>query len=211
VVLVKDSCKRFFSLHGVSVYMPGYSFDYECNRKNIAFKSLTHCFIISGLFIFISRKWDGKEMNELKQKLHELCYQYINDRSQALKKEMDDIQDSANNETKSTAGDKYETGREMMQQEIDMKNRQLLEVLKLRSVLDRIDPSLKTEKVVAGSIVDTNNGNYYIAASCGQFNVAGMRYYTISAESPIGLQLMGKKVGDSFEFNGRQYDIKQLN
>jgi transcription elongation GreA/GreB family factor len=149
-------------------------------------------------------------MFSARQQLYNLCQRYIADRTATLKKAISDIQDAANNETKSTAGDKYETGREMMQQEINMKTAQLNEVQKLRSVLDRLDPTIENDIIIPGSVVYTNNGNYYIAVSAGKLSLEGISYYVISAESPIGTLLLGKAKGAQFDFNGQNYLIQDV-
>src|ERR1700743_671687 len=105
---------------------------------------------------------------QLKEQLYLLCGQYIKARIDALKKEIDEIQDAANNETKSTAGDKYETGREMMQQEIGLKKGPLTEMQKLKAALEHTEVSGKISTITAGSIVFTDAGNYYISISAGK-------------------------------------------
>jgi regulator of replication initiation timing len=74
---------------------------------------------------------------------------------------------ASNNDTKSSMGDKYETGREMLQQEINNLQRQLNETLNQQAVLQKItaDPS---EKVQNGALVKTNKGLFYISASLGE-------------------------------------------
>jgi hypothetical protein len=70
-------------------------------------------------------------MTNLKKDLYTLCVNYAKTRIETAKQAIDDAQQSANEETKSSAGDKYETGREMMQQETDRNQAQLNEANKL--------------------------------------------------------------------------------
>lgn len=146
----------------------------------------------------------------IKEVLYTYCRKYIATHKAAIQKTINDAQDAANEDTKSSAGDKYETGREMMQQEINLNTARLNEVNKMSELLDLINPKLEMETVVPGSLVVTNNGSYYIAISIGKTKVEGKEYYIISAASPIGAQLKGLKKGDSFNFNGKKYEIKSV-
>ena len=64
-------------------------------------------------------------MKDLKKKLYDLCIAYVQGRMDEAKLAIDEAQKASNDDTKSSAGDKYETGREMMQQETDRNMAQL--------------------------------------------------------------------------------------
>ena len=107
---------------------------------------------------------------KLKQQLYILCGEYITNREAEIKHAIAEAREAANNETKSSAGDKYETGRETMQQEIDLNITRLNELGKLKLALERIIPEQTSSTVIPGSIVRTSNGNYYIAIGAGKLN-----------------------------------------
>lgn len=119
-------------------------------------------------------------------------------------------QQSANEETKSSAGDKYETGRAMAQLEIEKNTIQLGEAKKLKQVLDQISTDRETAIVALGSVVFTNQGNFFIAISAGQFVIDSKTYFALSPNSPIGLKLIGLQVHDSFSFNKKEYQISNI-
>lgn len=119
-------------------------------------------------------------------------------------------QSSGNEETKSSAGDKYETGRAMAQLEIENNSAQLAEALKLKKVLEQINPDLETKRVQLGSLVLTSLGNYYIAISAGKLLVDGTEYYAISSASPIGVKLMKLRAGESFTFNQKSAVVEKV-
>ncbi len=148
---------------------------------------------------------------KLKQQLYLLCGEYITNREAEIKKVIAEAREAAANETKSSAGDKYETGRETMQQEIDLNITRLNELGKLKQTLERIIPEQTSSSVVPGSIVRTTNGNYYIAIGAGKLKIGDNTYYAISAESPIGEKLAGQKAGYTFEFNNRKVTIDGVN
>jgi transcription elongation GreA/GreB family factor len=119
-------------------------------------------------------------------------------------------QQSANEETKSSAGDKYETGRAMAQLEIEKSMIQLGEAKKLKQVLDQISVERESPIISMGSVVFTNQGNFFIAISAGQFVIDSKTYFAISPNSPIGQKLMGLHAHDSFLFNKKEYQISNI-
>lgn len=149
-------------------------------------------------------------MSSIKEELYNYCLHHIEEQRAAIQQKINDARDAASEDTKSSAGDKYETGREMMQQQVELNMTRLNEVKKLRETMDHIDPLLKNDIVVPGSMVKTNHGNYYIAISIGKTILDGKTYYIISVASPIGSLLKGRKKGDSFSFNAKEYVIKAV-
>ena len=147
---------------------------------------------------------------KLKQQLFNLCIDYINKKAKDIKVLIDEAVEAANDETKSSAGDKYETGMEMMQQEIELNVARLGELTKQKEMLERINPDIVTKVVTQGALVKTNVGFYYIAIAAGQLKVDGTTYYAISGSSPAGELMMGKKEGDKFTLNGKQFIIEQV-
>ena len=149
-------------------------------------------------------------MSALKQELYNQCLDYVEKRMAAAQLAIDEAQKSSNDDTKSSAGDKYETGREMMQQETNRNIAQLTEANKLKIILNKINPDVVNHYACAGSLVITNNGNFYIAVSAGVLKVNNEPYFTISPASPIGLMMNGQKEGDEFKLNDKIYQIKQV-
>ena len=127
-----------------------------------------------------------------------------------LHKSIADIQEAINNETKSSAGDKYETAREMLEQDIDLNIVQVNELSRQKEILDKINPAVKGEVVVPGSLVKTSLGNYFIAISAGSLKLDGDIYYAISALSPIGSKLMGQKPKSKIRFNDKEILIQEI-
>ncbi|KFF00164.1 hypothetical protein IX39_05760 [Chryseobacterium formosense] len=107
---------------------------------------------------------------------------------------------ASNNDTKSSMGDKYETGREMLQQEINNLQGQLNEVLKQQDFLKNIivKPSDKVEK---GAIVKTEKGLFYISVSLGEIIFENQKIICISPESPLAKAMHGKIINESFSLN----------
>jgi len=117
---------------------------------------------------------------------------------------------ASNDDTKSSAGDKYETGRAMMQQEKDRNTTQLNEANKLMVALNHISTKGNSTVAETGSLVITDNGKFYIAISAGILSVNGESYFAVSPASPIGIKLKGLKAGDEFELNGKGYKVVEV-
>lgn len=149
-------------------------------------------------------------MNQLKKQLHDLCAAYVQERMNAAQFAINEAQQATNDDTKSSAGDKYETGREMMQQETNRNLTQLNEANKLNVILNQISTSGHSETVDAGSVVMTNNGKFYLSISAGTLSLNGQSYFAISPGSPIGLKMKGCKAGDEFSLNGKVYKVLEV-
>ena len=146
----------------------------------------------------------------LKEELYNQCFNYVKTRMYAAQQGIDEAQQASKDDTKSSAGDKYETGRAMMQQETDRNMAQLNEANKLKVALNTINPAIAHTNVDIGSVVKTNNGNFYLAISAGTLTVDDENYFAISPASPIGIKMKGLKTGGEFEVNGKVYRIGSI-
>jgi len=146
----------------------------------------------------------------LKEKLYNLCFKFIEDRLLTVHNTMNEIQESLQSETKSSAGDKHETGRAMLQLEREKAGNQLAEIQKTKEQLSKVNVSKVSKIIGLGSVVYTSNSNYFIAISTGQLKVNDELFYAISSNTPIGQLLIGKTVGDEIVFRNQNFKIKKL-
>ena len=146
----------------------------------------------------------------IKSKLFIEANKIVESKINAIQNSLNEAQEGANNETKSSAGDKHETGRAMAQLETEKLTTQLSEALKLEQTLSRLDPEEKHHQARLGSLVITNNGNFYISVSIGKIELDEKVYFAISTISPIGKLLLTKKEKESFSFNGKLYVINNI-
>lgn len=149
-------------------------------------------------------------MNKLKQELYNLCRQYLENSISEIEAAIADRRDAIANETKSSMGDKYETTREMLQQDINMNLERLSKAKSDEAALNLINKEMNSAVVIPGSLVQTNNGHFYISISAGQLSVDRNKYYAVSLASPIGVQLKGKQQGDTFTLNGKHFVIENV-
>ncbi|NJB71409.1 transcription elongation GreA/GreB family factor [Saonia flava] len=143
---------------------------------------------------------------KLKEELFEHCRDFINSRIFRIKSNIDATQEALTSETKSSAGDKHETGRAMIQLEREKLGQQLAEAEKTKQVLSQIKIKDKAEHVLQGSLVYTTKANYFIGISAGEYK----NIYCISSITPIGRLLLGKSIGDTVRFSENDFVIKQI-
>lgn len=146
----------------------------------------------------------------IKQQLYSLCANVIQQRIENAQQALKDAEESAAEETKSSAGDKYETGREMLQQDKDRSMTQIMEGNKLLNALKRIGVTGSSAKAIEGSVVITNNGNFYLSVSAGTLQLDGKTYVAVSTASPIGAKLMGCTAGNEFALNGKTFKVIEV-
>lgn len=146
----------------------------------------------------------------LKSRLHARCLDVVEERIATLRQREKEVQTAANSETKSSAGDKYETGRAMMQLDRERLAGQMEEAAKLKKALDQVALGEASQEVVFGSLVITSGPGYFIAASLGEVALDENKYFVISASAPIAGQLMGKQVGETIQLAGRSLSINEI-
>ena len=146
----------------------------------------------------------------LKQTLFNHCQGVLNNRLKRIQTSISDLQNSLLSETKSTAGDKHETGRAMLQIEREKAGQQLANIQKQFEILNKINPKAKQNKIALGSIVLTSQANYFISIGIGEICNNSNTYYAISMASPVARLLMGKTVGDKFVLGHREITITKI-
>jgi hypothetical protein len=134
----------------------------------------------------------------------------VDQRIAAAKEVIRMAQESANEEDKSSAGDKYETGRAMAQLEIEKASSQLAEANKLKQALEHLPVDAPGDIIRPGSLVITDQGNYFISIAAGKLTVDDNTWIAISAGSPFGAALVGKKEGDVVTMMGKEIVVERV-
>lgn len=147
--------------------------------------------------------------NTLKAQALSLCLQRNEDRLNEIVYAIQQAQDAIESDTKSSAGDKYETSREMIQQDLNRYQEQLTQAKKDAIVLQQLDTDAKPLAGV-GSLVVTDRAYYFIAISLGKQQLDGHEIMIISAASPIGKLLVGTGIGHTISFNGAEQTVLEL-
>lgn len=146
----------------------------------------------------------------LKKEVHTFCQKYVASRLDRIHSEIQKLNEGLLSETKSTAGDKHETGRAMLHLEREKLGKQLLDSENMKQVLSRIYPHQESPNIALGSLVTTNVAMYFISISAGKFKRKHVEVFCISTSSPIGQALLGKTTGDAIMFNGKEQIILQV-
>lgn len=146
--------------------------------------------------------------DSLKYRLHQTCLEQIGIQIATLEQAIQDAQTAASEDIKSSAGDKFETSREMMKAEIEKNNLQLAKALEMLKYLKQINPELAKAQVGFGSLVSTNEGRYYFSVALGKVLLDEQPYLALSMASPIGKALNAREAGESVVFMGRTIHIE---
>jgi hypothetical protein len=149
-------------------------------------------------------------INTMKETILTYVKNYLDQRMQTSLDAMNAAQESANGESKSSAGDKYETSRAMGQLDRDMHARMYQQTLEERKLVERIDGNINFKKGALGAFISTSMGDFFLSVSIGQVKIDEKPIMIISPQSPIGALLMGKIVGDKFSFRGKEAMILEI-
>jgi len=143
----------------------------------------------------------------LKQELYTQCMDIVEKKIQHEIKAINIAQEASNLETKSSAGDKYETGRAMMQLEKEKHGFQLQQNQKIKQHLLNINVQTKHTSVSVGSLVCTDQGNYFLAISVGELKINNIDVMTLSIASPLGKALLNQQPGFDVQFRGKSFKV----
>ncbi|MEO6537845.1 MAG: hypothetical protein ABIT07_10870 [Ferruginibacter sp.] len=127
-----------------------------------------------------------------------------------LQQTLFDLNESAKNETKSTAGDKHETALAMLQIEQENVRRQIKQTQEQKVIFEKIDPSLQSPQVRIGSLVETDKDYFFVAAGIGKIILNDKTIIALSPQSPLGTKLMGLQKNDRIQMKAVEYEIKNI-
>lgn len=153
---------------------------------------------------------NDKEKIILKKLLKEKASQILHARIDTALAAMSEAQLAANEEGKSSVGDKYETSRAMAQIDRDIHARQLESAQKELNFIQHVDVSLFCKQVEIGAYVNTENGKYFFLTGLGSVDLDDEKIIFLSISSPIGKIFLGKKEGDKVNFNGKEIIIREM-
>ena len=123
---------------------------------------------------------------------------------------MTTAQESANNEDKSSAGDKYETSRAMGHLERDMNAKQLLMAQQELESLLKLPVASHNTMIIPSSLVSTNHGLYFIGAGLGKLEIDGITVTVLSPKAPMAVALLGHRINDEITFNNRKFEVMDI-
>jgi len=150
-------------------------------------------------------------MNELKNAVYQTAITQLKQKAALLAEERKNIIESILEEEKNSAGDKYETSRETMTQDLNSLEKQikqsgldLEELYRLKTLKDTPPP------VKEGAWVKLGSEWFLLAVSVGQVKVGDKSVFLLSKNSPLGDLLVGKKKGEAIQFRGKPQSITEI-
>lgn len=161
------------------------------------------------VFIYFSVVTETEKL-AYKNKLKLAGQQIIEQRIAAAKTLIDNAQEAANSEEKSSAGDKYETARAMNQLEKEMHSKQLAQQIKELALLHEVKTDVVYTKVFPGACIECAGMVFFIAAGLGKLTIEEKLIIFLSPQAPLAKTLQNKKTGDSFLFNGKEVTIEAV-
>jgi len=153
---------------------------------------------------------DNTQKLAFKATLKQFGLDLIAQRIAAARQAADQAQQAANQEEKSSAGDKYETGRAMGHLQKEMHARQQAEHEREHAALLRVRTDALCTQPLPGAFIQCRDIAFFIAAGLGKQSVDGQTILFLSPAAPLAKTLHDKKTGDEFTFNGRTLRIEDL-
>ncbi len=148
----------------------------------------------------------------MKQQLLAAARQALDTSVCTLREQLAALDDASAGDTKSSAGDKFETSREMLQQERDRLDAQLANARTQLLALEVAERAAPSDTVRLGSCVELVGGEaYLLATGLGKVRLPDAGHaYVVSAESPVGAALLGRRVGEEFAFRNKPMRIVSI-
>jgi hypothetical protein len=150
-------------------------------------------------------------MQSLKSEIISQLRAILEARIAAAKNAMTEAQFSANQEEKSSAGDKYETGRAMSQNLRDLNARQLDEATLALIAFEKSTSITSFKTAESGALIQTPDSYYFLGPGLGKISLPkGQAVISLSPVAPLGKLFLGKKKGQSIEFLKKKIEILEI-
>ena len=120
------------------------------------------------------------------------------------------LTEDAQNDAKSSAGDKHETTLSKLHIEQEKIANKLKEAIEQQAILSKLDITQVSNNVVLGSLVITNHLTVFVCTALPKITVDNQTVFAISPQSPLGVQLMHKTVKAEFLVNKVNYKILEI-
>jgi hypothetical protein len=149
-------------------------------------------------------------MPNFKQKILSHYQLLLQDKIDIYQDLIHSLTEDAQNDAKSSAGDKHETTLSKLHIEQEKIANKLKEALEQQFILSKLDITQVSNNVVLGSLVKTNHLTVFVCTALPKITVDNQAVFAISPQSPLGVQLMHKKVQAEFLVNQVNYKILEI-
>jgi hypothetical protein len=79
-----------------------------------------------------------------------------------------------------------------------------------KDTLQKINPTITASIVLQGSLIKTNKGYLFMSVALGKAVVDGVAVIALSAQSPLGVKLMGLTVAGVATVNNNSYIVEGI-
>lgn len=146
---------------------------------------------------------------DIKEKLLQAAKSFLKEQIVDLGKELKELQQSSEAEEKSSAGDKFETHQEMLNQHRTILEKRLASSKAMLNQLNAV-PVKETKKVEEGSLLKVPMGNIWVSVPFGKLDLDGTAFQLVSPDSPLIQEIWGKEEGSTATFRDRSFTIEKL-
>ena len=157
---------------------------------------------MNGKFVLMFRS------TTFRQEVLKHCFASILGKIELLDGSLAELNESLENETKSSAGDKHETSRAMVQIEMENLSKQISRLKEQQQILRDIERQKPSSFVKEGSLVVLGKQILFVAIPLGKISVDGIEVVVLSVRSPLGQKLAGLKMNEEVEVNGSTFRIR---
>lgn len=149
-------------------------------------------------------------MQAVKTALYDLCLQRVKQMVITAEQSIQQAEEATRSETKSSAGDKFETGRAMAHAEMHKAKRSFAEAKMMLTDLQTINIETHHSKIQKGALIETNAGYYFLSVGLGKLTLDHLTFFVMSSQSPLGTLFLNKAVGDQISFRDRDIIINAI-
>lgn len=147
-------------------------------------------------------------MKQFKEQILQKCKELVDEKLNKLFYALEELNESAEAESKSTAGDKHETGRAMIQLEQEKIGKQIQEWEIQKQILEKIDLCKDSNHISLGTLIETDKGLFFLGVNIGKIKIKGQEVMVISTQSPLGKLLMNYQLNEKVNYMNSSYSIK---
>lgn len=150
-----------------------------------------------------------KEWLNFKLRLNEAVKVTLTQKLNTLENAFAESRQALNSESKSTAGDKHETGRAMIQLEMEKLGNQLQAAEEQMKLLNSLSTGIR-KKANLGALIKLSSNFYYLSLSMGKVHFEGYEVFLLSGAAPLAQAMLGKQQGDTIHFRGNELALEVI-
>ena len=147
---------------------------------------------------------------EIKSALKDECLKKIEEQISVVRGVIKEYQSEAN-DIKNSGEDKFDSQKEDYQNKVEAHKKQLAVLAQTKILIEKIEAK-ENDGIFLGSIIETNEGNYFISGQLSIHSIEhnGNQYIPVSFASPIIKAFRASGGGRSVRFRDREINILRI-